>query len=131
MKKTPCRNRLRGTRQAEMNLCLLLGPTNVTLRTEMEPRLHGGSQKSGNKHLRLQPNLGSDRTGSGTHGSGAKGPKGQGRNTGNPRGLLYRKGRLWVPEGLVDQVLRSGHDTKVAGHMGQDKIIELVQRNFW
>jgi len=34
------------------------------------------------------------------------------------RGLFYRKGRLWVPEGLVDQVLRSEHDTKVAGHMG-------------
>jgi len=33
-------------------------------------------------------------------------------------GLLYRKGRLWVPEGLVNQVLRSEHDTKVAGHMG-------------
>jgi len=46
-------------------------------------------------------------------------------------GLLYRKGRLWVPEGLVDQVLRSEHDTKVAGHMGQDKTIELVRRNFW
>jgi len=46
-------------------------------------------------------------------------------------GLLYRKGRLWVPEGLFDQVLRSEHDTKVAGHMGQDKTIELVRRNFW
>jgi len=33
-------------------------------------------------------------------------------------GLLYRKDRLWVPERLVDQILRSEHDTKVAGHMG-------------
>jgi len=45
--------------------------------------------------------------------------------------LLYRKGMLWVPEGLVDQVLQSEHDTKVARHMGQDKTIELVRRNFW
>jgi len=46
-------------------------------------------------------------------------------------GLLYRKGMLWVPEGLIDQILRSEHDTKVEGHMGQDKTIELVRRNFW
>jgi len=46
-------------------------------------------------------------------------------------GLLYRKDRLWVPERLVDQILRSEHDTKIAGHMGQDKTIELVRRNFW
>jgi len=46
-------------------------------------------------------------------------------------GLLYRKGMLWVPEGLIDQILRSEHNTKVAGHLGQDKTIELVHRNFW
>jgi len=27
--------------------------------------------------------------------------------------------------------MESEHDTKVAGHMGQDKTIELIQRNFW
>ena len=57
----------------------------------MEPRLRGGGQKSGNKRLRLQPNLGSDRTGSGTHGSETKGLEGQGRNTGNPRGAALQK----------------------------------------
>ena len=46
-------------------------------------------------------------------------------------GLLYRKGMLWVAEGLINQILRSEHDTKVAGHMGQDKTIELIRRNFW
>ena len=42
-------------------------------------------------------------------------------------GLLYRKNTLWVLEGLTQKVLESEHDTKVAGHMGQDKTIELVR----
>jgi len=45
--------------------------------------------------------------------------------------LLYRKNLLWVPERLVGKILESEHDTKVAGHMGQDKTIELIRRNFW
>jgi len=48
----------------------------------------------------------------------------------NVDGLLYLRILLWVPEGLVQQILESEHDTKVAGHMGQDKTIELVRRNF-
>jgi len=46
-------------------------------------------------------------------------------------GLLYRRNLLWVPKGLVQKVMESEHDTKVAGHMGQDKTIELIRRNFW
>jgi len=46
-------------------------------------------------------------------------------------GLLYRRNMLWVLEGQVQQILESEHDTKIAGHMGQDKTIELVRRNFW
>jgi len=38
---------------------------------------------------------------------------------------------LWVPEELIREIMESEHDTKVAGHMGQDKTIELIQRNFW
>ena len=45
--------------------------------------------------------------------------------------LLYRKGRLWVPETLRDDILRTEHDTKIAGHMGQDKTVELIRWNFW
>ena len=45
--------------------------------------------------------------------------------------LLYQKGMLWVPEELVQGVLESEHDTKVTGHMGQDKTIELIRQNFW
>jgi len=46
-------------------------------------------------------------------------------------GLQYQRNLLWVPEGTVRQVLESEHDSKVAGHMGQDKTIELIRRNFW
>ena len=46
-------------------------------------------------------------------------------------GLLYRKNLLWVPNELVQRIMESEHDTKIAGHMGQDKTIQLIQRNFW
>ena len=48
-------------------------------------------------------------------------------------GLLYRKGMLWIPEddNLKNLILRSEHNMKIAGHMGQDKTIELIRRNFW
>jgi len=45
--------------------------------------------------------------------------------------LLYRGNLLWIPKGLVQRILESEHDTKVAGHMGQDKTIELIRQNFW
>jgi transposase InsO family protein len=48
-------------------------------------------------------------------------------------GVLYRKKKLWVPEDpeLIVAILQSEHDSKIAGHMGQDKTIELIRRNFW
>jgi len=48
-------------------------------------------------------------------------------------GCMYRKEKLWVPEGkgLRQGILELEHDTKVAGYMGQDKTIELIRRNFW
>jgi len=45
--------------------------------------------------------------------------------------LLYRRNLLWVPKGLVQRIMESEHDTKVAGHMGEDKTIELIRRNLW
>jgi len=45
--------------------------------------------------------------------------------------LLYRKGKLWLPGKCIQRVMESEHDTRVAGHMGQDKTIELIRRNFW
>jgi len=43
-------------------------------------------------------------------------------------GLLYQKGMIWIPEdgNLKTLILESEHDTKVAGHMGQDKTIQLI-----
>jgi hypothetical protein len=43
------------------------------------------------------------------------------------------KHSLCIPEQLqrLKQILESAHDSKVAGHMGQDKSIELVRRNFF
>jgi len=49
----------------------------------------------------------------------------------NENGVLYRRNLLWISEGLVQRILESEHNTKVAGHMGQDKTIELIRRNFW
>jgi hypothetical protein len=46
-------------------------------------------------------------------------------------GSLFRKLKLWVPTGLRSEICESEHDTKVASHMGQDKIKELIRRNFW
>ena len=48
-------------------------------------------------------------------------------------GLLYRRGMLCIPEdgNLKKLILESEYDTKIAGHMGQDKTIELIRRNFW
>jgi len=33
--------------------------------------------------------------------------------------------------GRIQQILESEHDSKIAGHMGQDKTIELILQNFW
>jgi len=40
--------------------------------------------------------------------------------------LLYQQNLLWIPKGLVQEIIESEYDTKVAGHMGQEKTIELI-----
>jgi len=47
--------------------------------------------------------------------------------------VIWHKGRLWVPDSvdLRKMILQEDHDSKVAGHMGQEKMIELGQRNFF
>jgi len=49
------------------------------------------------------------------------------------QGMLYRDGLLWLPNdtNIIKTVLESEHDSKIARHMGQDKTIEIVRRNFW
>ena len=47
-------------------------------------------------------------------------------------GLLFKDGRLYVPEGeLRMEALRSCHDSPLAGHFGRRKTAELLDRNFW
>jgi hypothetical protein len=46
-------------------------------------------------------------------------------------GILYRKMKLWVPKDLIQTVLESEHNSRIAGHFGQDKTIELIRRHFW
>jgi hypothetical protein len=46
-------------------------------------------------------------------------------------GILFRKLKLWVPPGLRSEICESEYDTKVDGHMGQDKTTELIRRNIW
>jgi hypothetical protein len=48
-------------------------------------------------------------------------------------GLIYFKGRLQVPdiEELRLEITESEHDSKVAGHFGQKKTLELISRNFY
>jgi len=45
--------------------------------------------------------------------------------------LLYRQNLIWIAKGLVQRIMESEHDTKVAERMGKDKTIELIRRNFW
>jgi hypothetical protein len=46
-------------------------------------------------------------------------------------GLLCWKNRIYVPEGLQQRVMQSEHDSKVAGHFGRDRMLELLTRNFY
>ena len=48
-------------------------------------------------------------------------------------GILYYKDRLFIPanEDLLVEIAKGCHDSKVAGHFGQEKRIELVTRNFY
>ena len=48
-------------------------------------------------------------------------------------GLLYYKDRLFIPanEDLLTEIVKGCQDCKVAEHIGQEKTIELVTRNFY
>ena len=47
-------------------------------------------------------------------------------------GLLYYRGKVYVPgTELRCQILTLCHDSKLAGHPGRWKTLELVSRNYW
>ena len=48
-------------------------------------------------------------------------------------GLVLKEGRVYVPkdEKLRVEIMRLHHNTLIAGHGGQWKMVELVTRNYW
>ena len=48
-------------------------------------------------------------------------------------GLVLKEGRVYVlkDERLRVEIIRLHHDTPIAGHGGQWKMVELVTRNYW
>ena len=48
------------------------------------------------------------------------------------KGVLYQRGRLWVPESFQVLVIRATHEPKTMGHAGIKKTLELLNRYyFW
>jgi len=46
--------------------------------------------------------------------------------------LLCWKNRIYVPEGIRQRIIQSEHDSKVAGHFGRERTLELISRNsYW
>jgi len=45
--------------------------------------------------------------------------------------ILTWKGRIYVPKGMKKKVMKSEYDSKIAGHLGRDRTMELISRNFY
>ena len=47
--------------------------------------------------------------------------------------MLYRKGKIWLPcDAALNQIVfENEHDTMVAGYMGMDMALEMMNRNFY
>ena len=45
--------------------------------------------------------------------------------------ILHYPGRHYIPKLMIPISLEYEHDSKLAGHFGQEKTIELVERNIW
>ena len=48
-------------------------------------------------------------------------------------GLLFKDGKLYVPDNkqIKTLIMHESHDTPIAGHMGADKTVQLVSRQFF
>jgi len=44
--------------------------------------------------------------------------------------LLCWKGRIYAPKRTRERIMKSEHDSKVAGHFRRDRTLELISRNF-
>jgi hypothetical protein len=45
--------------------------------------------------------------------------------------LLCGKNRMYAAEAIWQRIIRSEHDSKVAGHFGRERTMEVVTRNFY
>jgi len=45
--------------------------------------------------------------------------------------LLAWKGRIYIPKAMRKKVMQSEHNSKVAGHFGKDRTLELISQNFF
>ena len=47
--------------------------------------------------------------------------------------IIYKKGKVYISKNniLRAEIIRLHHDTPVEGHGGQQKMVELVTKNFW
>ena len=48
-------------------------------------------------------------------------------------GIIYKEGKVYVPKDnkLRAEIIRLHHNMPIGGHRGQQKMVELVTRNFW
>jgi len=45
--------------------------------------------------------------------------------------LLCWKGRVYAPKATRTRIMKSEHDSNIAGHFGKDRTMELISRNFY
>ena len=47
--------------------------------------------------------------------------------------LVYMEGRIYVPNNkkIKEEILKENHDSVDVGHSGQQKMLELLKRNYW
>ena len=48
-------------------------------------------------------------------------------------GLVYMEGRIYVPNNkkVKEEILKENHDSVDVGHPGQQRMLELLKRNYW
>ena len=48
-------------------------------------------------------------------------------------GIIYMKGQIYIPnnKNLKEWILQKNHDPVDVSHPGQQRMLELVKRNYW
>ena len=48
-------------------------------------------------------------------------------------GVVYMEGRIYVPNNkkIKEEILKENHDSVDVGHPGQQRMLELLKRNYW